>query len=65
MKRTFTMQETIALKCMLRERRLADEKALSYRDKGQKLSKDPKRYCHGDYIDRVYPLLDPDIDNYK
>ena len=63
MKRTCSMQETVALKCMMRERRLADEKAIGYRDKG-KLSKDVKRYCNNDFVDRVYPLLDPELTNY-
>ena len=60
MKRIYSTRETIALKIILRERRIADEKAVCYKDKkGGGVSKDIKKY--GKQIKVIYPLLDPEI----
>jgi hypothetical protein len=67
MQRKLSPKESVALKICMREQRLLDVNSLAYREKDQSFSKDYKKYVrnNNDFIDHIYPLLDPYLRNDK
>jgi len=59
MKRQFSVHQMIALKVIMQERRMQDVKSLSWRDGNGNYATKISKY--GTLINKIYPLLDPDI----
>ena len=59
MKQPYSRKEQVALKMCLRDRRERDKRSIGYRDAQGHLAKKMNRY--GSPVDKIYPLLDPDL----